>query len=313
MPITMEKKQKPPKKLTVQPRYTLAQTMAKFSTEDECKAYIRDLRWPDGIIKCPRCKDAHVHPVGKKPWHWQCRHCNKNGYRFSILTGTIFENTKYPLVTWFQVAYLMCQSKKGMSALQIHRQIGSGSYETAWYMCTRIRAAMKNHTFEKLMGEVEADETWLGGKDRFKHFNKRSHSAGPYASNKTMVIGAISRKGNVVAQMVEDAGFDTLENFVKETVSNKVTLMATDEHAGYRHLGAHGYAHKTVSHNERQYVVGAIHTQTIEGFWSLLKRGIVGTYHKVSRNYLPLYLNEFTFRYNHRENPDIFRALLSRV
>jgi transposase-like protein len=306
----MDKKKQPP---TVKPRYTLAQTMAKFSTEDECKTYIRDLRWPDGAVKCPRCKDSHVHPVGKKPFHWQCRKCNKNGYRFSVITGTIFENTKYPLVTWFQVAYLMCQSKKGMSALQIHRQIGSGSYETAWYMCTRIRAAMKNETFEKLIGEVEADETWIGGKDKNKHWFKRSHAKGPHLENKTMVIGAISRKGNVVCQMIEEAGFNTLDSFVRETVSQKVTLMATDESAGYRHLGAHGFVHKTVNHSQHEYVVGAIHTNTMEGFWSLLKRGIVGSYHKVSKDYLPLYLNEFTFRYNHRNDPDIFRALLSRV
>jgi transposase-like protein len=302
-------KKREPRPLTVQPRYTLKQTMTQFATEDACKAYIRDLRWPDGVV-CPRCKNTNVHEVGKKPFHWQCRQCNKSGYRFSVITGTIFENTKYPLVTWFQVGYLMCQSKKGMSALQIHRQMGTGSYETAWYMCTRLRAAMKNETFDKLIGEVEADETWIGGKEGNKHLGKR----GKWASQgKTMVIGAISRKGNVVCQMIEEAGFTTLQNFVKETVSQKVTLIATDENTGYRHLGAHGFVHKTVNHSERQYVVGAIHTNTIEGFWSLLKRGIVGSYHKVSKDYLPLYLNEFAFRYNHRNDPDIFRALLSRV
>ncbi len=308
----MDKQKKPPKPLTVKPSITLAKMMGQFASEDACKAYIRDLRWPDGV-RCPRCQDARIHEVTKKPFHWQCRKCNKNGYRFSVITGTIFENTKFPLVTWFQVAYLMCQSKKGMSALQIHRQMGTGSYETAWYMCTRLRAAMKNETFEQLIGEVEADETWIGGKDKWRHYSKRSHAQGGHLSNKTMVIGAISRKGNVVAQMIEEAGFNTLENFVRETVSNKVSLMATDENPGYRHLGADGFVHKTVNHSQYQYVVGAIHTNTIEGFWSLLKRGIVGSYHKVSREYLPLYLNEFAFRYNHREDPDIFRALLSRV
>ena len=308
----MDKQKNPPKPLTVQPSITLKQMMGQFSTEDACKAYIRDLRWPNGVA-CPRCKDTHVHEVTKKPFHWQCRKCNKNGYRFSVITGTIFENTKYPLVTWFQVGYLMCQSKKGMSALQIHRTMGTGSYETAWYMCTRLRAAMKNETFDKLIGEVEADETWIGGKDRNRHWGKRSHAWGPHLSGKTMVIGAISRKGNVVCQMIEEAGFNTLENFVKETVSKKVTLMATDENFGYRHLGGHGFVHKTVNHSHHEYVVGSTHTNTIEGFWSLLKRGIVGSYHKVSKDYLPLYLNEFAFRYNHRNDPDIFRALLSRV
>src|ERR1700722_17813845 len=307
----MSKRNQEPKPLTVQPSITLAKMMRDFATEDACKAYIRDLRWPNGVT-CPRCKDTNVHEVGKKPFHWQCRKCNKNGYRFSVITGTIFENTKYPLVTWFQVAYLMCQSKKGMSALQIHRQIGSGSYETAWYMCTRIRAAMKNETFEKLIGEVEADETWIGGKDSNKHLSKRTGKRGNTVG-KTMVIGAISRKENVVCQMIEEAGFNTFDSFVRETVSQKVTLMATDESPGYRHLGAHGFVHQTVNHSQNQYVVGAIHTNTIEGFWSLLKRGIVGSYHKVSKDYLPLYLNEFTFRYNHRNDPDIFRALLLGV
>src|SRR5260370_34599676 len=160
-------KKREPRPLTVQPRYTLKQTMTQFATEDACKVFIRDLRWPDDVV-CPRCKDKNVHPVSAKPFHWQCRKCNKNGYRFSVITGTIFENTKYPLVTWFQVAYLMCQSKKGMSALQIHRQMGTGSYETAWYMGTRLRAARKNQTLHKLIGELEADETFIGGEERKK-------------------------------------------------------------------------------------------------------------------------------------------------
>ena len=108
---------------------------------------------------CPRCQDARIHEVTKKPFHWQCRKCNKNGYRFSVITGTIFENTKYPLVTWFQVAYLMCQSKKGMSALRIHRHDGNRLLRDRVVYGTRLRAAMKNETFEQLIGEVEADET----------------------------------------------------------------------------------------------------------------------------------------------------------
>ena len=124
-------------------------------------------------------------------------------------------------------------------------------------------------------------------------------------------IGAIARKGNVICQAVNELGFTTQEDFVRKTVSNTVSLLATDEHAGYRHLGAHGFVHKTVNHSAKQYVVGSVHTNTIESFWSLIKRGIIGNYHHVSREYLPLYLNEFSFRFNNRKNPDIFDAIIA--
>ena len=152
---------------------TLTELMARFDTEDACKAYLRDSRWPSGV-RCPRCGNEKVYTL-KQPFKWQCQSekCGKKGYRFSVTAGTIFENTKYPLRTWFQVAYLMCQSKKGISALQIHRQIGSGEYRTAWFMCHRIRAAMKNQTFNALMGEVEVDETYIGGKDMNRHGTRR--------------------------------------------------------------------------------------------------------------------------------------------
>ena len=125
------------------------------------------------------------------------------------------------------------------------------------------------------------------------------------------MIGAIARKGNVVCQAVNELGFTTQEDFVRKTVSNRVSLFATDEHAGYRHLGAHGFVHKTVNHSANQYVVGSVHTNTIESFWSLIKRGIIGNYRHVSGEYLLLYLNEFSFRFNNRKNPDIFDAIIA--
>jgi transposase-like protein len=202
----------------------------------------------------------------------------------------------------------MTQSKKGMSALQIHRQIKSGDYRTAWYMCHRLRAAMKNATFEKLIGEVEVDETYIGGKNKNRHWDKKQSGTG--SAGKIPVVGAISRKGNVVCRMIENADTETLTKFVRKTVSDKVELVATDEHSGYRLL-KWTMPHDVVSHGSGEYVRGKVHTQSIESFWALLKRGVIGTYHQVSKDYLPLYLNEFTFRHNERNNPEVFQRLIS--
>lgn len=269
------------------------------------------MRWPDGV-HCPRCNSAKVYELKARPFHWVCKNkdCGKrNGYRFSLITKTVFENTNYPLRTWFQVIYLMTQSKKGISALQIHRQIGSGDYRTAWYMCHRIRAAMKDDGFPKLMGEVEVDETYIGGKDTNRHWKKKTHKTGGH--DKIPVIGAISRKGNLTCKMIAEADKHTLQKFVNETVSGNVALVATDESSGYAALAKVGFPHETVNHGEKEYVRGIVHTNTIEGFWSLLKRGIVGNYHHVSKEYLPLYLAEFQFRYNNKKNPDIFSEVIA--
>jgi transposase-like protein len=305
----MDKKVTAGKPLTTQPSMTLAQLRERFKKEDDCKAFIRAARWPNGV-RCPRCGNEKVAELAKRPWHWQCRQCAKNGYRFSVTTGTVFENTKYPLRTWFEVGYLICQSKKGISALQIHRQIGSGDYRTAWFMCHRLRAAMKNEEFRKLTGKVEIDETYVGGKNANRPLSKRFELKGRGAVGKTTVIGAISRKGNVVAKVIENTSTATMTRFVRQTVDSKVDLVATDEGAGYKRL-APEFPHQTVDHKALEYVRGEVHTNNIESFWSLLKRGVIGTFHNVSKDYLPLYLNEFAFRHNERQNPDIFEKLIS--
>jgi hypothetical protein len=286
---------------------TIAQFEAAFPDENACVAYLIARRWPKGII-CPRCGNPKVYALASGH-HWQCEQCSPDGYRFSHIAGTIFENTNKPLKDWYRVAHMMLTGKKGVSALQIMRTMGFGSYKTAWYMCHRIRTALVERDMDKLGGIVEVDETFIGGKDKNKHVSKRGRNGKHAPSLKTPIVGAVQRKGNVVTRVLQFISKEDLQRFVRETVSTDVSLLATDEHRGY--IGLHEYNHKTVMHSAKQYVVGAIHTNTIEGFWSIFKRSIVGSYHKVSRKYLPLYVAECQFKYNNRFNDDIFGTAIA--
>ncbi len=305
----------------------------RFQTDDDCKRFLVAKRWPDGKVRCPRCnRSERVYALKARAFHWACKNADcggKNGYRFSVLTHTIFSDTKVPLKIWFKIGYLMVTAKKGMSSLQVRRVMfgeDSGTdWRTCWFICHRWRCAMKGDAFP-LTGIVEIDESHVGGEDRNRHWGKKSRQvrerlgerspglAGKtgeaYGYGKTEVIGAIARKGMVVARVVGTQDAPTLQHFVRNTVSDKVSLVATDENPAYNYVRA-GMPHKTVRHGRGEYVRGEVHTNNIESFWSLIKRGVMGSYHHVSKDYLPLYLNEFSWRFNNRNNPNAFDDLVA--
>src|SRR5579875_191198 len=318
---------------------TITEFDKAFGTDEQCREFLARMRWPVNVT-CPRCGSDKVFALPARPFNWVCKsgaqtrdretgeitECHKrNGYRSSVITGTIFQDTKIKLNLWFKVGYLMLTAKKGISALQIHRvMFGEDSthdYHTSWYMCMRWRAAMAGDMYQPLSGIVEADETYIGGKDRNRHWNKKSAqrraAAGelPLGSEKigygkVGIIGAIERKGNVVARVIGSQDAPTLAGFVRRAVNEKVSLVVTDENKDYNYIDRK-IRHESVKHSANEWVRGEIHTNNIESFWALLKRGVIGSYHNVSKKYLPFYLNEFSYRFNNRNNKEMFADLIA--
>lgn len=279
---------------------TLLEVCSEFSTDERCRELLARLRWPSGVA-CPRCSSVGMARLSPKLYY--CRKCD---YQFSVLTGTIFTDTKLPLLTWFAAVYLLGESRKGMSANQVKRMLGV-SYKTAWYLCHRIRAAMKEAARrEPLDGIVEVDETYVGGKQHGK-------GRGAFGSEKEIVIGIRQRGGEVRFFHVEDIKSGTLERYIKENISKDVQAIITDEHASYPAaiegnplFGDYRGKHKTVNHSAGVYVQGDVHTNTVENAFSLLKRGIMGTWHNISAKHLLAYLDEMSFRFNRRHDSDLF-------
>lgn len=227
---------------------SISQFEAMFPNEDACCAYLIGKRWPDGV-RCPRCGGERTYDLKTRKWHWECPDCRQGGaYRFSHLTGTIFENTNKPLRDWFRVIHLLLTSKKGISARQVWRYMGFGSLKTAWYMCHRVRVALMED-IGKLGGIVEVDETFVGGLAKNRQWDKRGGGGGTggIGSGKTPIVGAVSRKGNVVAPVVANINSDTLTAFVREAVSHKVSLLCTDHWVGYNRLDGE-YPHGVIDH-----------------------------------------------------------------
>lgn len=277
---------------------TLTDLTQMFTTDEQCRALLKKLRWPYGV-ECLRCKGKRVFDVETQK-KFECVEC---GYQFSVLTQTIFHDTHLPLETWFMAVLLLCEARKGMSANQVKRTLGV-SYKTAWYLCHRIRAAMKEADRPMLDGTVEMDETYIGGRQhRGRGWNKPDN-------NKEVVIGIRQRGGELRFFHAEDAKSGTLARYIQESVSADVEVMVTDELPAYPKAmitaGVKGSKHKTIRHRDKVYVDGDVHTNTVENAFSLLKRGIVGTWHKISAKHLPAYLAEMEFRFNRRKNPDLF-------
>ncbi len=276
---------------------TLLDLIQRFSSDERCREVLTKLRWPNGV-ECPRCKGKSIGWLQSR-LQFECIECR---YQFSVTAGTIFNDSHLPLEKWFIATYLLCESRKGFSANQMKRVLGV-SYKTAWYLCHRIRAAMAEAERPMLSGTVEIDETYIGGKNTGRGWSKR-------VENKEIVIGIRERGGDLRFFHASDATSGTLAKYIKENISADVEVIMTDEFASYPkamiEAGVHGRKHKTIKHKDKVYVDGDIHTNTAESAFSLLKRGIVGTWHKLSAKHLQAYLAEMEFRFNRRKNPDLF-------
>jgi transposase-like protein len=280
---------------------TLIDVINLFDTDEKCRELLVRLRWPQGP-ECVRCKG----PVVELETAKQLFYCKECDYQFTVTAGTIFNDSHLPLQKWFLAVLLLCEAKKGMSASQLKRTIWgqhNGSYKTAWYLCHRIRAAMKQVDQPMLDGTVEMDETYVGGKQTGKgvRFGR---------NQKQVVIGIRQRGGDLRFFHADDAKSGTLAKYIKENISADVEVIVTDELRGYPpamiEAGFHKRKHETVNHKAKEYVRGDIYTNTVESAFSLLKRGIIGSWHKISAKHLQAYLDEMTFRFDRRKRSDLF-------
>jgi transposase-like protein len=282
---------------------TLVDVINLFDTDEKCREILVRLRWPAGV-ECLRCKMPAVELATTKQLFY-CKGCD---YQFTVTASTIFNDSHLPLQKWFLATLLLCEARKGMSANQIKRTLGV-SYKTAWYLCHRIRHAMKEVDRPMLDGTVEMDETYVGGK-------QSNPGRGKATTNKKVVIGIRQRNGDLRFFHAEDAKTGTLAQYIRENVSTDVDVIITDTLPAYKQAVGES-AHKTVNHTAKEYVRyengACVTTNTIESAFSLLKRGIIGSWHKVSAKHLPAYLDEMTFRFNRRKSANLFLDTLRHM
>lgn len=284
-------------------------TAPRFTNEKAARKHLEKVRWPDGPV-CPHCGslDSATKLKGKstRPGVYKCRGCEKP---YSVTVGTVFERSKIPLNKWVLATHLICSSKKGISAHQLHRMLGV-TYKTAWFMAHRIREAMRQIKPEPMGGDgkvVEADETFVGGKEKNRHRSKRATKRLGGSWGKETVFSLVEREGRVLSVHTPSVSAATLRPILTTQV-HRNTKLYTDDAGQYRHM-KRDFDHEIVNHKVGEYVRGDAHTNTIEGYFSILKRGITGIYHHVSQQHLKRYLCEFDFRYNFRKISDDERAL----
>jgi transposase-like protein/IS1 family transposase len=284
---------------------------SRFPDQEACIEHLERVRWADAPY-CPLCGSTTVarKSEGERIGRWNCHACRGS---FNVLSGTIFEKTKLPLQKWFLAIGIIVNAKKSVSSHQLARDLDLNQ-KSAWFMQQRVRAAMLTMEGELLQGIVEADETYVGGKRRRSNRRDDDNDTGKSAgftgrhTKKVPVVGAVERGGRVVARVVENVSRNSLERFIGGIVDKKAALLVTDEWSGY------GRLHKTMRHavikHRECYADGLRHTNTIEGFWSLVKRAWYGTHHRYSRRFMPLFIGEACWKYNHRKTEDAFGVFL---
>jgi transposase len=280
-------------------KYTISNFNKDFPNDDACLEWLKDYLYPDGIF-CKYCSEVTKHHrVSNRP----CYACDNCGNHVYPMAGTIFEKSTTPLKLWFYAIYLISSTRCGISAKQLQRELGV-TYKTAWRMFHQIRLLLEEN-LNPMSGEIELDETYIGGKSQGKR--------GRGAEGKTPVFGIARREGKVLAVSTPNLKRSTVFPIVKEHILPE-SMIYTDEFPVYDGLKKQGYSHKRVHHASKVWAIGNVHTNTIEGFWSLLKRSITGVYHSVSQKHLQSYINEYSFRYNHRgDNRPLFQTILEKI
>lgn len=280
--------------------YSIKDFNKQFPTDDACLEWLKNFLYPDGIT-CKSCGMVTSHSKIKNIPVYSCNHC---GCHTHPMAGTIFERSRTPLKDWFYAIFLISHTRCGISAKQLQRELGV-TYKTAFRMFHLIRKLLQSSP-NQLSNKVEVDETYIGSR-------LRGHGRGKHLENKTTLFGMVERQGTVKAFKVTDLKKSTVMPLIRNNIANN-TLIYTDEFQGHRDLWQDGYRHKYINHSEKCYVKGDIHTNTIEGFWSQLKRSINGVYHAVSPKYIQNYVDEYAFRYNHRKDEKpMFLTILQKI